>query len=821
MTENTITYNSKFKNKVKELATEEKVKDYVLYELYKIYNAVPKPLYIDLVYSELDLPYYKGTTVSRKTKQIKADPNIHFTDKQYTNYSVLTKCNQLDGNNIVENYCLFMDSFTAFSNREKYTILDFEQLYKEILGLRANKEIEGNVFYYSEDVRYTKITASHMIRQLYGTNITIDKTIKDIYNELLALNPTLELGYPSLAHTLKRLGIEARRTRINAEDNSENTSTYFDTLKRIQEENKGVKLTDEEYLDKIEEEIGSRPKLSTLQSYKKKLGMVKPRKKSKLSDEPKPKTKLEAALKVLKNVKNKEFTAQEVQKEVSELYGEEVSLATVRKVAYQNNIKFKTKGRKSDTYAITYSYKNEEEQNNTVQEKEEAITKQNTIKQYKEMERKRPDDFYILGQEVARFCNNKPPLQFREIADYINNNTKTTYYSIPIASTVLYNILYSYKIAFITTSEKAKVRSLDELKETNKPNTFYEAVLLAHNNELQDISIIMAKVKNYKVPGIKVVKANVVSALNQLGLDYIVDDLIIRNDLSFLVSLNQIDTEEDNTFTTTLDGSSLSFIDFNTYKLDNTESSFTVQNENNIEEQVYNNIRQSAEVTRCNIDKHITLDEYIDIFNKLLYLANNYRDIIQKEAGLVQIAYHYENDIKHNMSYADNLSDEEKIQLCDKMATIQKYKDFYQQDSQHLNLMTDFLNSVDVNILRNTLSKLKSQQLNISNYHFAPRVDKEMINKYDWCKDSEQQEEITQRNINKKVKDAKRVQGIKNYRVTTTISGLGVGMFKTYTKIIQATTKDEAEQIFKEELENTKKEKNGNFMYSSIAVVKL
>ena len=168
----------------------------------------------------------------------------------------------------------------------------------------------------------------------------------------------------------------------------------------------------------------------------------------------------------------------------------------------------------------------------------------------------------------------------------------------------------------------------------------------------------------------------------------------------------------------------------------NIESTENVQKE--VEDKVFSNdsikevelvLNKKYKALDCYLEREYNIDDYINIFDLLLYLAKNHENIRSKSLNQSDIDEHYRRDIEH----AIELEEERDYSQLDRLHILGIKRRKSKETYEDMSLLSGYLNIVNIRELEKVLKLLKDKKEQREKEKYIPRVDYTMVKKYDWC----------------------------------------------------------------------------------------
>lgn len=229
-----------------------------------------------------------------------------------------------------------------------------------------------------------------------------------------------------------------------------------------------------------------------------------------------------------------------------------------------------------------------------------------------------------------------------------------------------------------------------------------------------------------------------------------------------------------------------------------------------IEEEVTTVLYNKFKKDNCYNEIPYTTDDYIKMLEMLLNINEQKNTIVRNGVAQHRIMDLYEDDIIHETE--NILLPKGNTYLQDKLHVLRNKRRALEYNGGDISIMREFLNTINMNALKNTIKNLRQEKESRVNFKYIPNVDETMIDKYNWC--------LATRENNYKALEPivipyvtstsnKEPKQLNTYRVSCQLSGAGFGAFKSYYKDYQAISQDIALSYGEQELEKMKKEKPG------------
>ena len=230
-----------------------------------------------------------------------------------------------------------------------------------------------------------------------------------------------------------------------------------------------------------------------------------------------------------------------------------------------------------------------------------------------------------------------------------------------------------------------------------------------------------------------------------------------------------------------------------------------------IEEEVTTVLYNKFKKDNCYNEIPYTTDDYIKMLEMLLNINEQKNTIVRNGVAQHRIMDLYEDDIIHETE--NILLPKGNTYLQDKLHVLRNKRRALEYNGGDISIMREFLNTINMNALKNTIKNLRQEKESRVNFKYIPNVDETMIDKYNWCLATRENNYkalepivipyVTSTSNNKEPKQ------LNTYRVSCQLSGAGFGAFKSYYKDYQAISQDIALSYGEQELEKMKKEKPG------------
>lgn len=230
-----------------------------------------------------------------------------------------------------------------------------------------------------------------------------------------------------------------------------------------------------------------------------------------------------------------------------------------------------------------------------------------------------------------------------------------------------------------------------------------------------------------------------------------------------------------------------------------------------IEEEVTTVLYNKFKKDNCYNEIPYTTDDYIKMLEMLLNINEQKNTIVRNGVAQHRIMDLYEDDIIHETE--NILLPKGNTYLQDKLHVLRNKRRALEYNGGDISIMREFLNTINMSALKNTIKNLRQERESRVNFKYIPNVDETMIDKYNWCLATRENNYkalepivipcVTSTSNNKEPKQ------LNTYRVSCQLSGAGFGAFKSYYKDYQAISQDIALSYGEQELEKMKKEKPG------------
>lgn len=148
-----------------------------------------------------------------------------------------------------------------------------------------------------------------------------------------------------------------------------------------------------------------------------------------------------------------------------------------------------------------------------------------------------------------------------------------------------------------------------------------------------------------------------------------------------------------------------------------------------IENEVNSVLEKKYKSLNCYLEREYNIDDYINMFDLLLYLANNHESIRTKSLNQSDIGEHYVRDIEH----AIEIEAEKDYNNLDRIKYSRNRRRQAKETYEDMNLLSNYLNIVNKKELEKVIKLLKDKKEQRSNTKYTPRVDKGMVKRYNWC----------------------------------------------------------------------------------------
>lgn len=338
--------------------------------------------------------------------------------------------------------------------------------------------------------------------------------------------------------------------------------------------------------------------------------------------------------------------------------------------------------------------------------------------------------------------------------------------------------------------------------------------------ELTAGQIISILKKEY--PGVSFTSDNLYRCFSRLNIKYNKRDRKNNsNKLDSSVSTEEIDS------TLAINTNSNKDISLDNINIDVKQNKVNTYNDDMITrlKPIYDEVNSVAESKfkelDCYIDKDIDTQTYINLLEMLLYLAQNYDKLNLARKNQHDIMTAYQSDVIHEQERI--LSKPGDTYLQDKLYVLRNKRRFYQYDSQNLNALKPFLQTVNITKLQLSLQYLKQNLDKREDMKFIPLVDAHMVDKYDWAivQDPEYSE-IKPKLISttSSRQEDKNKSKLSRYVVTCRLSGGGYGAFSPWRQIYTCETSDIAKNMALKDIKSLQDNTN-SILYTGLTVIKL
>lgn len=340
----------------------------------------------------------------------------------------------------------------------------------------------------------------------------------------------------------------------------------------------------------------------------------------------------------------------------------------------------------------------------------------------------------------------------------------------------------NFTVAFIEDlEEKAKTKNIIELTEYARNNypqydiskERIKSLLMAHN-------IDYVKMRKNKVKTIKTNEAETDSASKPVNNTY-----------------NEQDTKEDEIEKENI----VKVVEQIVGKKDNVISEDELKEIEKAKQDVLNTLNRKYKLMMCNIDFTYTIDDIIKALNMFKDLNSHLSEYMGKLRQQYYIINEYQDDIVHeieNESYED-------IYLFKKLKSLRTIRRQSKYNSICLNILNKYKKEdIDIETITDIINELKQQKQYEEKPIYIPKVDMDIVDKYDWGqRPSLTSKKVHNPNIRKEIPDTEKL-----YLVETEISGGGYGVFNKYVRKIQAQSEEEAITFMENILERKKQYNN-------------
>lgn len=152
-----------------------------------------------------------------------------------------------------------------------------------------------------------------------------------------------------------------------------------------------------------------------------------------------------------------------------------------------------------------------------------------------------------------------------------------------------------------------------------------------------------------------------------------------------------------------------------------------------IREEVNSVMQKRFRALGCSLSRDYDTTDYINMIDMLIYLVENGQTIVNNRRSQQNIMNAYQSDILHTME--NTIAEDGDTYLGDKMHIVRNYRRHFEMDYRDVATLRSLRESLDVSMLKTTLTNLKKNLNYVENPVFKPLVDTTMADKYEWAKD--------------------------------------------------------------------------------------
>lgn len=309
-----------------------------------------------------------------------------------------------------------------------------------------------------------------------------------------------------------------------------------------------------------------------------------------------------------------------------------------------------------------------------------------------------------------------------------------------------------------------------------------------------------------------VVENNLIQDVENVSND--LDDISIQD----IENLNEIDTMETNE--TNLDENKSHNIDISCIDDNKIFTNKLPDRFEPIKTEVKQTIVKKFDVLHCQIDKTYNTDDYINVIEILMYLKESIKYLVKARCSQHSIMNAYQQDVVHEIEKI--IVPEGDTSITDKLHIIREYRRYFEIDYRDLMALKQLIESLDIDLMKQVLERLRYNKNIRENPIFRPLVDLNMIDKYEWAKsienssiksnidlttygtailNNQQEEQKATKSKNKNV--------LKKYRVSCRVSGGGFGAFTPWYRDYLCTNSGIALAYATNTLNQLKQTRNG------------
>lgn len=251
--------------------------------------------------------------------------------------------------------------------------------------------------------------------------------------------------------------------------------------------------------------------------------------------------------------------------------------------------------------------------------------------------------------------------------------------------------------------------------------------------------------------------------------------------------------------------------------MNNNDNENISEEENTIRQRVLEVLNEKCKELKCNTIYDYTTYNYEYTLKMLQYLASEGTRLQETRLNQKDVTQAFQEDVLHEIEFSEIKPGDTTLQT--KLKIIREYRRYFEHDWEDLQILQEFLESIDMDKLNTTLNKLKQKQnLRDTRYFYIPRIDNTLIERYDWAKQGQPSSPIVTKPILRTAQILKRKK-LHTYIITCEVSGYGVGAYKPWKRVIRCETEQQALDSALSVLNNTKNQKRGNYMWTELNIV--
>ena len=266
-----------------------------------------------------------------------------------------------------------------------------------------------------------------------------------------------------------------------------------------------------------------------------------------------------------------------------------------------------------------------------------------------------------------------------------------------------------------------------------------------------------------------------------------------------------------------------------------------------IKDEIDSIINLQFKQAQCSLNRDYTTADYVNMLEILLYVVENGSTIVDHRRKQQNIMNAYQSDMIHEME--NTIAKPGDTYLSDKMYVIRKYRRHFEQDYRDIATLKKLRDSIDITMLKETLTNMKRNLNQVENPIFKPLIDTTLIDKYDWAQPLDpdsakakisvvkynpndfrknvtvQGRPVTRIGMTEKTPptsqlNARTRKSLKIYRVSCKVSGGGYGAFTNWYRDYECDSYKTALAYATNTLNQLSKNKKG-MIYSDLDVVEL